>query len=86
MLLYKGTGYDPGGLVYSKTTQQVCFVSHAFDDPYDFMWSDLHVVWSCIQASLVQGSLSWTPGILGLAMAIISLRRVRELQDGRMKR
>jgi hypothetical protein len=44
VLLYKGTGYDPGGLVYSKTTQQVCFVEDAFDDPHDYMWGDLHVV------------------------------------------
>jgi hypothetical protein len=37
LLLYKGTGYDSGGLVYSKITEQVCLVSNAFDDPYDYM-------------------------------------------------
>jgi hypothetical protein len=44
VLLYKSPGYDPGGLVYSRTTQQVCFVLDAIDDPRECLWGVLHVV------------------------------------------
>jgi hypothetical protein len=43
-LLYKGTGYDADGLVYSRTTGQVCYVDETFDDPREQLWGDLHVV------------------------------------------
>jgi hypothetical protein len=35
ILLYMGTGYDPGGLVYSHTTQQVCYLDSPFLEPQD---------------------------------------------------
>jgi hypothetical protein len=44
VLLYRGPGYDPGGLVYSQATQQVCFILDPIDDPRECMWGDLHDV------------------------------------------
>ena len=44
ILLYKGTGYDPGGLVMSLTTRQVCYVHDVFDDPRECLWGDLYIV------------------------------------------
>jgi hypothetical protein len=53
-LLYSGTGHDPGGLVYSHTTQQVCYMDDLCIEPQDIMWSDLQdvleVYWSCVES------------------------------------
>jgi hypothetical protein len=54
MLLYSGTGHDPGGLVYSHTTQQVCYMDDLCLEPQDMRWADLQDVlevhWSCVES------------------------------------
>jgi len=54
MLLYMGTGYDPGGLVYSHTTQQVCYMDSPFLEPDQLLWGDLQNVletyWRCVES------------------------------------
>lgn len=35
---------EPGGLVLSLRTHQVCFVRDAYDDPRERLWGDLHAV------------------------------------------
>jgi hypothetical protein len=55
ILLYKGTGHDPGGLVYSRTTHQVCFVRDPFDEPRERMWGDLHAVLELYLRSIESG-------------------------------
>jgi hypothetical protein len=44
ILLYRNTDTDPGGLVMSRSTQQVGYVRDYFDDPRECLWADLHVV------------------------------------------
>jgi hypothetical protein len=44
MLLYMGTGYDPGGLVYSHTTQQVCDMDSPSLEPNQLLWGHLQDV------------------------------------------
>ncbi|CAI9631512.1 hypothetical protein GT037_003151 [Alternaria burnsii] len=55
ILLYKGIGHDPGGLVYSRTTHQVCFVRDPFDEPRERMWGDLHAVLELYLRSIESG-------------------------------
>lgn len=55
ILLYKGTGHDPGGLVYSRTTHQVCFVRDPFDEPRERTWGDLHAVLELYLRSIESG-------------------------------
>lgn len=55
ILLYKGTGHDPGGLVYSRTTHQVCFVRDPFDEPRERMWGDLQAVLELYLRSIESG-------------------------------
>jgi hypothetical protein len=55
ILLYKGTGHDPGGLVYSQTTHKVCFVRDPFDEPRERMWGDLHAVLELYLRSIESG-------------------------------
>jgi hypothetical protein len=54
MLLYMGTGYDPGGLIYSHTTQQVCGMDSPFLEPDQLLWGDLQDVletyWRCVES------------------------------------
>lgn len=55
IMLYMGTGYDPGGLVYSHSTQQVCcYLADPYDEPEELLWFDLHHVletyWDCIES------------------------------------
>ena len=44
ILLYKSTRYDPGGLVMSLTTHQVCYTHDIFDNPRERLWGDLYTV------------------------------------------
>lgn len=44
ILLYQSPGVDPGGLVLSLSTGQVCYIQNPYDDPRDCLWGDLHVV------------------------------------------
>jgi hypothetical protein len=54
ILLYMGTGYDPGGLVYSHTTQQICYMDSPYLEPGDLLWGDLQnvleIYWRCVEA------------------------------------
>jgi hypothetical protein len=54
MLLYMGTGYDPGGLVYSHTTQQVCYMDSPYLEPDQHLWGHLQDVletyWRCVES------------------------------------
>jgi hypothetical protein len=55
MLLYVGTGYDPGGLLYSHTTQQVCYMEEGLVlEPDQLLWGDiqdvLEVYWRCVES------------------------------------
>jgi hypothetical protein len=54
ILLYMGTGYDPGGLVYSYSTQQVCYLDTPYLEPSDRYWDDLQNVlefyWNCVES------------------------------------
>ncbi|KAH7082422.1 hypothetical protein FB567DRAFT_106384 [Paraphoma chrysanthemicola] len=55
ILLYKGTGHDPSGLVYSRVTHQVCFVRDPFDEPRERMWGDLDAVLELYLRSIESG-------------------------------
>lgn len=55
ILLYKGTGHDPIGLVYSRVTHKVCFVHDPFDEPRERMWSDLDAVLKLYLRSIESG-------------------------------
>lgn len=55
ILLYKGMGPDPGGLVYSRVTHQVCFVRDPFDEPRERMWGDLDAVLELYLRSVKSG-------------------------------
>jgi hypothetical protein len=54
ILLYMGTGYDPGGLFYSHSMQQVCYLDSPFLEPQDCLWGDLQNVletyWHCVES------------------------------------
>jgi hypothetical protein len=81
LLLYKGTGHDPGGIIYSPTTHQVCFVRDPFDEPRGRMWGDLHAVLELYLRSSRESSLLMQ-STLGLAMRMGLSRRARELRSG----
>lgn len=54
VLLYRGLGYDPGGLAMSLTSAQVCLLEDAFAEPQQCVFADLDVVLEaylrCIEA------------------------------------
>jgi hypothetical protein len=54
MLLYACTGYDPGGLFYSHSMQQVGYLDSPFLEPQDCLWGDLQnvleIYWRCVSS------------------------------------
>lgn len=65
ILLYQGPGYDPGGLVYSHSTQQVCYMDTPHLDPDDLDWDDLQTAletyWDCVESEKFVIDV-WFPG------------------------
>ncbi|KAI4950419.1 hypothetical protein J4E91_004301 [Alternaria rosae] len=49
-----GPGYDPGGLVYSHSTQQVCYMDTPHLDSDNLDWDDLQTAletyWDCVES------------------------------------
>jgi len=54
ILLYIGTGYDPGGLFYKLSTGQVCFMDNIFFEPDEMYFDELQVAleiyWDCVES------------------------------------